>query len=357
MDNWIPDIIKKNTDRVFEYPTVQEFCFYKLYNKAKLENLQVDKLSGEEEILAAKGYKSLTPTPEELSIVNKPENNRIAHYKYDKYKLIGICLAHGKNGLPYEYLQNFVLTASVLELFLIQKFFPEFKDAFNIKLSSIKDNNLSVKLLKYIFLNNSDENIDNIITGLSSNDLETEEILTLMELQSFYSKMAVQQVIYKDLTAKDLIIAILKNFENSIKKISDKAMRYGKEKQNRAVISINDEYDVQDLLYIPLKSIFPEIKYEDDIGNYGGSAKRLDFYLREEGIIIEVKHINIADDKKYTKQMKEDLQSYHVVNKLNDIIFFIYAPNAIQDINNFNELQNIQTIHDKTFNVIVIVVE
>lgn len=60
--------------------------------------------------------------------------------------------------------------------------------------------------------------------------------------------------------------------------------------------------------------------------------------------------------KKYTKQMKEDLQSYHVVNVLTEIIFFIYAPNAIQDINNFNELEGEQTIQGKTFNVKVIVV-
>lgn len=219
-----------------------------------------------------------------------------------------------------------------------------------------KTSDISTKILKYIYQNEFDREIDSFITELSRKELETIDLLVLAELQSHFSKQAVTKTTYKNLPAKDLIIEILENFENSVKKITDVSLRYGKDKQNRNLIAINDEYDVQDLLYFSLKSVFPEIKYEDDTSNYGGSAKRLDFYLKEEGIIIEVKHIDKADDKKYTKQMKEDLQSYHVVNILNDIIFFIYAPNAIQDINNFNELEGEQTIQGKTFNVKVVVV-
>lgn len=353
---WINDIIQHNANRIFEYPTIQEFCYLRIFDENQLQSKSIDSLQGEEETLAAKGFKGIVPNNEDLSIIDKPENKRVAHYKQDKYKLIGISLASDKNSQAYKHLQSFVSQASVQETFLVQKFFPEFQQSFLKKLKSENTSDEYTKILKYIYQNEFEAEIENFVTKLSRYELETIDLIVLAELQSHFSKQAVTKTTYQNLSAKDLIIEILNNFENSVKKITDLSLRYGKDKQNRKLISIDDEYDVQDLLYFSLKSIFPEIKYEDDTSNYGGSAKRLDFYLKDEGIIIEVKHIDKADDKKYTKQMKEDLQSYHVVNVLTEIIFFIYAPNAIQDINNFNELEGEQTIQGKKFNVKVKVV-
>ena len=353
---WINDIIQQNTNRIFEYPTIQEFCYLRIIDENQLQSKSIDNLQGEEETLAAKGFKGIAPDNEDLSIINKPENKRVAHYRYDKYKLIGISLSSDKQSQAYTHLQNFVRQATAKETFLVQKFFPEFHQSFLDKLESDNSNDVSTKILKCIYLNQFETEIDIFVTKLSRKELETIDLIILTELQSHFSKQAVTKTTYINLSAKDLVIEILENFENAVKKITDLTLRYGKDKQNRNLIAIKDEYDVQDLLYFSLKSVFPEIKYEDDTSNYGGSAKRLDFYLKNEGIIIEVKHIDKADDKKYTKQMKEDLQSYHVVNVLTEIVFFIYAPNAIQDINNFNELEGEQTIQGKTFNVKVIVV-
>lgn len=353
---WINDIIKHNAIRIFEYPTVQEYCFLRIFDEKQLQNKSIADLQGEEETLAAKGFKGITPDKEELSIIDKPESKRIAHYKQDKYKLIGICLSSDKNSHAYKHLQDYVSKATALETFLVQKFFTEYQQLFFDKLKSENTIDLATKILKFIYLNEFQDEIDSFIADSSRRELETIELIVLSELQSYFSKQAIQKTIYKNLSGKDLILEILENFENSVKKITEVSFRYGKDKQNRNLIAIKDEYDVQDLLYVILKAVFPGMKYEDDTSNYGGSAKRLDFYLKEDGVIIEVKQINTADDKKYTKQMKEDLQSYHVVNVLKDIIFFIYAPNAIQDINNFKELEGVQTIQGKTFNVKVIVV-
>lgn len=357
MSTWIKDIIEINKKRIFEYPTIQEYCFMYLTDKDSLANMNLDDLRGEEEIFAAKGYKMIQPDINEISITDKPINNRIVHYSQDKYKLIGICLASDLNNKSHTYLHSYVNQASTVELFLIQKFFDKYKPVFENKLRLDLGDNPLISILKYIYLDDYTIAIDESITKLSQKDLETTDLLVLVELQKYFSKKAVQITTYNNLNSKDIIINILNNFENAVKKVTDQSLRYGKDKQQRTLITIKDEYDVQDLLYVILKSVFPEIKYEDDICNYGGSSKRLDFYLPKDGLIIEVKEINNADDKKYTKQMKEDLQSYHVVNKLSDIIFFIYAPKAIQDVNSFLELQGEQTINGKTFNVIVIVVQ
>jgi hypothetical protein len=357
MSTWINDIIQHNKKKIFEYPTIQEYCFLYLYDKELLKNKNIDDLQGEEEILSAKGYKQIYPDIEELNIITRSINTKIAHYSHDKYKLIGICLVSEVNSKAYEYLEYFVNNASTIEVFLIQKFFQKYEDVFKMKLLSDAGNTPTLNILKYIYQESDLPTIDDDITKLSQKDLETIDLIVLLELQNFYSKKAISKTTYLNLNSKDIIVGILNNFENAIKKITDQSMRYGKEKQDRLLIKINDEYDVQDLLYVILKSIFPQIKYEDDISNYGGSSKRLDFYLQEDGIILEVKEINKADDKKYTKQMKEDLQSYHVVNNLSYIIFFIYAPNAIQDVNSFLEMEGQQTIQNKTFNVIVIVIQ
>ena len=96
--------------------------------------------------------------------------------------------------------------------------------------------------------------------------------------------------------------------------------------------------------------------YDEAIKFY---TEKLDFVLIEEGIIIEVKQIREEEknDKKFIQQIKIDLQSYHVLDYLKEIIFYVYAPKAIQDVNNFYELEGPQTINNKSFDVKIIVVQ
>lgn len=360
---WINDIIKSNFERIFEYQSLQEFCFWYLYDKTKLETKDIDELQGEEEILAAKGYKNISPTEDEIVIIDQQESKIISHYKNNKYKLIGFCLALGKNNKAYTYLEEFTQEAEIVELFLIQKFFPEFEETFKNKLEQESENDTSSKILKYIFLNRFESEIDNLITEQGRKDLEITDLVVLSELQIFYSKQAIQKITYTNLSANSLIINILENFENAVIKITDPKERYGGKTQNpkkqpKSIIKIEDEYDVQDILYVVLKSVFPTMKYENPLAKHGGTSTRLDFVLMEEGIIIEVKQITVKEknDKKFINQMKIDLESYHVLDYLQTIIFFIYAPNAIQDIDNFKELEGERSIKGKSFDVKVIVV-
>lgn len=364
MGSWLNDIIKNSINRIFEYPTVQEYCFLYLYDKAKLAIIDVDDLQGEEEILAAKGFKNISPDREELLIIEKKTYKKIAHYKDDKYKLIGICLAAGNASIAYNHLKNFINNSNSLESFLVQKFFTEFSQDFLEQLKYDVRDNSSIKILKYIYFDQYENEIGNLITELSKKELETVDLIVLYELQSHFSKQVTQKTTYKNLTPRGLIIEVLENFENAVIKITDPKERYGGKTANpkktpKIVISIEDEYDVQDILYVVLKSVFPKIKYENPLAKFGGRSTRLDFVLMEEGVIIEVKQINENErnDKKFIDQMKIDLESYHVLDYLNELIFFIYAPKAIQDLDNFMELEGERTIQGKTFNVTVVVVK
>ena len=59
---------------------------------------------------------------------------------------------------------------------------------------------------------------------------------------------------------------------------------------DRKTFEVNDEYDVQDLLHALLKIHFDDIRVEEWTPSYAGSCARMDFLLKKEQIVIEVKH-------------------------------------------------------------------
>ncbi|WP_262713093.1 PD-(D/E)XK nuclease domain-containing protein [Subsaximicrobium wynnwilliamsii] len=100
---------------------------------------------------------------------------------------------------------------------------------------------------------------------------------------------------------------MIDNFPEAIKQI--KSRRKGKD-----AFQFKDEYDVQDVLYVMLKPVFPNMKAEDPVPKVGATSTKIDLILRQEKILIEVKMIKESDndESKFIKQLKEDIQSYHV---------------------------------------------
>ncbi len=63
--------------------------------------------------------------------------------------------------------------------------------------------------------------------------------------------------------------------------------------ENRETLKIEDEYDVQDLLHALLLLYFDDVRAED----YAGKSSRMDFLLKNERVVIEVKktRLGLAD--------------------------------------------------------------
>ncbi len=57
----------------------------------------------------------------------------------------------------------------------------------------------------------------------------------------------------------------------------------------RSTLIMNDEYDVQDLLHAQLLALFDDVRPEDPVPTHAGKASRLDFFLRQEKTMVEVK--------------------------------------------------------------------
>lgn len=93
----------------------------------------------------------------------------------------------------------------------------------------------------------------------------------------------------------------------------------------RETILIQDEYDVQDLLYGLLQVYFDDIRKEDSSPSHAGANSRLDFVLKKEKIIIEVKMTNEnLTINKLGQDLLVDIGRYKEYPDCNDLVIFIY---------------------------------
>lgn len=94
---------------------------------------------------------------------------------------------------------------------------------------------------------------------------------------------------------------------------------------NRETIIIKDEYDVQDLLHALLRIYFNDIRQEDYSPSYAGGNSRIDFVLKDEKIVVEIKMTNDhLSDKEVGSQLLIDFGRYksHADCKL--LVVFVY---------------------------------
>lgn len=96
---------------------------------------------------------------------------------------------------------------------------------------------------------------------------------------------------------------------------------------DRPTIEIEDEYDVQDLFHSLLKLYFDDVRPEEYTPSYAGSASRVDFLLKKEKIIIEIKKTrkNLGA-KEVGEQLIIDSQRYQSHPDCSQLICFVYDP-------------------------------
>ena len=157
---------------------------------------------------------------------------------------------------------------------------------------------------------------------------------------------------YKKFSGIVLLKEVLSNFSNAIIKITKER------RKEHSPFIINDEYDVQDILYTILKSIFIDLKEEDFSPKVGGKGTRIDFTIPSEKIVIETKMIKKSDtnEHKCIAELKEDYESYYKYPDIEYLVCLIYDPlNKTNDVNNFYELNGQRTREGKHYEVINIV--
>jgi hypothetical protein len=126
-------------------------------------------------------------------------------------------------------------------------------------------------------------------------------------------------------------------------------------RQGKETIIIKDEYDVQDLLFSLLHLHFDDIRKEDFSPSNSGANSRLDFVLKKEKTILEVK---MSSERLGAKELGEelliDIGRYKEYPDCSDLVIFIYdkADNIRNKKGLINDLQK-QSSPELTVTVII----
>jgi REase_DpnII-MboI len=96
---------------------------------------------------------------------------------------------------------------------------------------------------------------------------------------------------------------------------------------NRATLTINDEYDVQDLFHGLLKIDFDDIRPEEWTPSYAGKSARMDFLLKRESIVVEVKKTRATlGAKEVGDELIIDIKRYESHPGCKSLVCFVYDP-------------------------------
>lgn len=126
----------------------------------------------------------------------------------------------------------------------------------------------------------------------------------------------------RDLSAIEKVELIIRRFHKVARQLRT---RYGL----RNTIEIEDEYDVQDLFHALLRVYFDDVRAEEYSPSYAGAASRVDFLLKDEKIIIEIKKTRQGlAAKGIGEQLIVDSQRYQAHPDCNALICFVYDPDG-----------------------------
>lgn len=147
--------------------------------------------------------------------------------------------------------------------------------------------------------------------------------------QAAFIWSSVTSILFHALGAASLqprhVAAVLQNFEAAMKR-----WRWdGDELQKPIRWQVTQEREVQDILWLILRSYFPDVVDEDALPKLGHSTYKADFGIRSLKLIIEAKFATTKDDfKKIEKEVQEDCIPYLRDLRYESLIVFIYDDSA-----------------------------
>ncbi len=192
--------------------------------------------------------------------------------------------------------------------------------------------------------------------GVFSNTSTSERHSNMTTIHSYVLSIIqkIQQgVIGRDNVLPDinLLTAILMTFPDVVSRLIHR-------RKGKTIFPIEDEYDVQDILYVMIKGSFSTLQYEDPTQKIGINSARPDFAIHDLGTYIEVKFIGKkGQEKEIQDECSLDIQKYGALEDCGKIIFFIYDPQKCID-NSYafrTELERKRTVEGREVEVITLI--
>jgi len=107
------------------------------------------------------------------------------------------------------------------------------------------------------------------------------------------------------------------------------AVQLRRRHDNRPTVDINDEYDAQDLLHALLCIYFDDIRPEEWTPSYAGKSARVDFFLKPQGVVVEVKKTRPGlTAREIGDQLIIDIARYAKMSGCKRLLCFIYDPES-----------------------------
>jgi hypothetical protein len=115
--------------------------------------------------------------------------------------------------------------------------------------------------------------------------------------------------------------------ERLLNRVHKVARQLLERRENRSTLAIEDEYDAQDLLHALLKIDFDDIRPEEWTPKYAGGATRMDFLLKKEQIVVEVKKTRDGlDATRLGEELLIDIAKYKMHPDCKTLVCFVYDP-------------------------------
>lgn len=207
----------------------------------------------------------------------------------------------------------------------------EVYDAFILKVKT---------LFKLILKDKDDENIKKL-SSINFNSIENIKMIEkiIQNLKMYIEREYILLEKKENVNLANIFDLIFNNFHKVVKSLRN---RYN----NRNTLDVDDEYDVQDLLFAILQIFFKDIRKEEWTPSYAGNSARVDFLLKEEKVVIEVKKTRkTMKDKDLGEQLIIDIAKYKSHPDCKKLICFIYDPEGrivnpegiVKDLENENK--------------------
>ena len=140
--------------------------------------------------------------------------------------------------------------------------------------------------------------------------------------------------------------ALLDAIDKLVARFHAVAVQLRSRHQDRKTLDIDDEYDVQDLMHALLRLYFDDVREEEWVPSYAGSASRTDFLLPQIDTVIEVKKTRSGlNGKAIGEQLIIDISKYKKHPQCRRLVCFVYDPegriaNPVGIENDLNQADN-----------------
>jgi hypothetical protein len=95
-------------------------------------------------------------------------------------------------------------------------------------------------------------------------------------------------------------------------------------------LTVKNEYDAQDLFHVFLKLHFDDIRSEEYVPSYAGGNSRMDFLLKKEQIVVELKKTRKdLGEKEIGAQLIIDIARYKAHQDCKTLVCFVYDPEGV----------------------------